>query len=119
MGPFTGHQPYIQSDKMAVRQLVVLVCLMVVVAAREPQSRLVETDALPNNIFDTLVNGLVNHFRSTGQGQSRPLPEKTAQIPYNVGGEKKFITIKMSGQLRTLIRSEGLDLQGLTLTIMF
>lgn len=84
-------------------------CAIAVVAAKAPEERLVDTDALPNNIFDALVSGLVYHFTRTGQGESRALPEKTAQIPYAADGGNKFITIKMSGELKNFqqIRRSG------------
>jgi len=82
---------------------------MAVVVARAPESRLVNSDALPNNIFDTLVSGLVYHFTRTGQGDVRALPEKTAQIPYNTDEGQKSITVKMSGELKNFkqIRRSG------------
>ncbi|CAL4069532.1 unnamed protein product [Meganyctiphanes norvegica] len=95
---------------MTMRLLVAVVCVAVaVVSARAPQPRLVETKALPNNIFDTVVNGLVYHFMRTGQGITRAMPEKTAQIPFNAGTEQKQITIKMAGELKNFqqIRRAG------------
>ncbi|CAL4069531.1 unnamed protein product [Meganyctiphanes norvegica] len=95
---------------MTMRLLVAVVCVAVaVVSARDPQDRLVETKALPNNIMDTVVNGLVYHFLRTGQGITRAMPEKTAQIPFNAGTEQKQITIKMAGELKNFqqIRRAG------------
>lgn len=93
---------------MALRMLVGVACA-VAVAARAPSARLVESQALPSNMFDAVVNGLVHHFLRTGQGASRPLPEKTAQIPYAADGGNKYITIKMSGELKNFqqIRRSG------------
>jgi len=94
---------------MALRVLVVVACAMAVVTARAPKERLVDSKALPNNMFDALVNGLVHHFLRTGQGASRALPEKTAQIPYATDSGNKFITVKMSGELKNFqqIRRSG------------
>jgi len=79
------------------------------VAARAPEQRLVDSKALPNNMFDTLVSGLVYHFTRTGQGEVRALPEKTANIPYATDDGTKYINIKMSGELKNFkqIRRSG------------
>merc|ERR1712142_435720 len=85
----------------AVRQIVVAVlCCLVAVVAGAAKPKLSDTKALPNNIMDTIVNGLVHHFMRSGQGLSRYMPEKTAQIPYKTDGGDKHITVKMSGQLK-------------------